>query len=656
MVSLFCMKDSPGTLYRPIVDPYEIRVLEIKPGSNDDLICCALHHCSLEFKEPPRKLTRNLELLESGPATVPQTKFGLLMNDLTVPIWYTALSYTWGPAVFDMPITVDGYEKLITKSLYGALQHLRQPGHSVVLWIDQICIDQKNNDEKAQQIPLMSIIYTRAVNTIVWLGEGDANLADAFDFLNEVPDLILHASAIRCPEDFTRLCLPVPEATTWAGVWDLITRPWFQRLWIYQEVILSQDITIACGGEHKARTRINWDVFTSACLVLQESGVAQWLNLKFPGPDPFTQILRLFSDRQGYPATKEPWPEQWLISPALRSARQSLCYDPRDKIYGLLGMIEIENNWIKISYHDSYKYSNLYHDVVVGLLKRNTAPLKSMLNSIDHEPLEGCPSWVPDWSKPRETAALGYESSSANVYNASGADKVYKFLKHPTDYQIVGPNSNALHIEGKVFDTIAVMSDVLSGSDIVLPLSANKDWIHCIEFVSSQFETAYPSAHGSVFTAFWHTMVAGKASSGMHPCPDTFAEIFSLLLDETTGRSPSLPGQTYSPRQMRPLGKGKLTIASLESRQPKKTFEEIKMAMRKPLKGRRLVKTERGYLGLVPRYSRVGDKIGIVKGCWMPYALREDISGEGWSVVGETFVEGVMRGEEADGMDKIVLV
>ncbi|KAK0739907.1 heterokaryon incompatibility protein-domain-containing protein [Apiosordaria backusii] len=540
-------KNSHKTLYQPILDPYEIRVLEIKPGSNDEPIQCCLHRCSLEFKERPRQVVRNSETspLKSRLMAVPQSKFGLLMHDLAKPIWYTSLSYTWGPPVFDMAIKVDGHEKLVT-SRY------------------QICIDQTNKNEKAQQIPLVSTIYTRAINTIVWLGDGDSNMAAAFDFLNGVPDLIQHTSAIRCPEDFERLSLPHPDSATWKGVWDLVRRPWFQRLWIYQEVILSQDITIACGGPHKARTRMNWDIFAGACLALQESGITQ-----------------------------------------------SLCYDPQDKIYGLLGMIEIKNSWIKISYHDSYTYPSLYHDVVVGLLQRNTSPLNGVLNSIDHEPLGGCPSWVPDWSKPRETVALGYESSTTNVYNVE------------------------LHIEGRVFDTIAVLSDVLADPNIVQPLSANKDWIHCIDFVARHFQTAYPSSHGSVFTAFWHTTVVGKDSSGMHPCLDSFAEIFSLLLDETTGRSPSLPGQTYSPRQLRPRGKGKLTLASLESRQPKKTFEEIRVAMREPLKGRRLVKTERGYIGLVSRYARVGDGIGIVKG-WLLDALcsedcwrRESVKGCG---------------------------
>ncbi|KAK4203810.1 HET-domain-containing protein [Triangularia verruculosa] len=564
-------KTSSGTLYQPIVDPYEIRVLEIKPGSNDDPIHCSLHHCSLEFKEIPREMIYISEtsLLKTRHVATPQNKFGLLMNDLTKPIWYTALSYTWGLPVFDMVIKVDGHEKLVTKSLYGALQHLRQPGHSVVLWIEQICIDQDNKEEKAQQIPLMSTIYTRAINTMVWLGEGDADLAAAFDFVKDVPDLIQHSSAIRCPEDFERLCLPHPDSPTWKGVWDLVSRPWFQRLWIYQEVILSRDIILACGGPQKTKTRMSWDIFSGACLTIQEGGITQWLNLKHS----MTRV-----------------PEHWLIHPSLRSARQTLCYDARDKIYGLLGLIEIKDNWIKINYHDHYTYPSLYHDVVVGLLKRNMAPLKVILNSIDHEPLGGrCPSWVPDWSKPLETTALGYESSTTNVYNVCGAANPQKHPRYPTGYQILGPNNNELHIEGKVFDTITALSEDFTG---------------------------------------------------MQPCPESFAEIFSLLLDETTGKSPSLPGQTYSPRQLRPLGKGKLTMASLESRQPKRTFEEIRVAMRKALRGRRLVRTERGYMGLVPRCARVGDKVGIIKGCWTPFVLR----GEGSVGGGGGFYRGGYEG------------
>lgn len=59
---------------------------------------------------------------------------------------------------------------------------------------------------------------------------------------------------------------------------------------------------------------------------------------------------------------------------------------------------------------------------------------------------------------------------------------------------------------------------------------------------------------------------------------------------------------------------------------------------------------------MFPRYARVGDKIGVLKGCWTPYVLRGDGEENRWEVVGEAFVEGVMRGEEVSGMGNIVLV
>lgn len=63
-----------------------------------------------------------------------------------------------------------------------------------------------------------------------------------------------------------------------------------------------------------------------------------------------------------------------------------------------------------------------------------------------------------------------------------------------------------------------------------------------------------------------------------------------------------------------------------------------------------------GIWGLFLWYVWVGDKIGVVKGCWILYVLRGDGEENRWEVVGEVFVEGVMRGEEVSGMGNIVFV
>lgn len=108
------------------------------------------------------------------------------MNDLTVPISYTALSYTWGEPKFDAKFECDGCVKMITRSLESALRHFRQEDRSVVLWVDQICIDQENFEEKGQQIPLMSRIYELAVNTAIWLGDADDDSDSAMRLLKNI--------------------------------------------------------------------------------------------------------------------------------------------------------------------------------------------------------------------------------------------------------------------------------------------------------------------------------------------------------------------------------------------------------------------------------------------------------------------------------------
>ena len=55
-------------------------------------------------------------------------------------------------------------------SLYYALHHLRQPDQSRYLWIDAICINQEDLDERSQQVGLMRQIYSQASHVVVWLG------------------------------------------------------------------------------------------------------------------------------------------------------------------------------------------------------------------------------------------------------------------------------------------------------------------------------------------------------------------------------------------------------------------------------------------------------------------------------------------------------
>ena len=88
---------------------------------------------------------------------------------------YEALSWCWGtgPAEYAVQIQHKGvtYKKKVKKELALALKYLRLPYQTRTLWIDAICIDQDDNEERNQQVQMMARIYTRAKEVCIWLGE-----------------------------------------------------------------------------------------------------------------------------------------------------------------------------------------------------------------------------------------------------------------------------------------------------------------------------------------------------------------------------------------------------------------------------------------------------------------------------------------------------
>jgi Heterokaryon incompatibility protein (HET) len=101
------------------------------------------------------------------------------------PIEFIALSYTWGEDGPSFPITLNGQKLFITMSLAKALYYIYSNRATRPIWIDQISIDQSNKDEKNFQVPLMSKIYSKANEVLIWLGEsadGSDELMDALSF------------------------------------------------------------------------------------------------------------------------------------------------------------------------------------------------------------------------------------------------------------------------------------------------------------------------------------------------------------------------------------------------------------------------------------------------------------------------------------------
>jgi hypothetical protein len=118
-----------------------------------------------------------------------------MIADIADPPPYTALSYVWGDVSNPIPITLDKKNIRVTQNLHRALQRFRKT--TVLLWVDAICINQQDLDEKNVQVNMMAKIYVKAASVAVWLGPDEHN--DAKELSEDVEKTVKYA--VRVIED-----------------------------------------------------------------------------------------------------------------------------------------------------------------------------------------------------------------------------------------------------------------------------------------------------------------------------------------------------------------------------------------------------------------------------------------------------------------------
>ncbi|KAF2259490.1 HET-domain-containing protein [Lojkania enalia] len=174
---------------------------------------------------------------------------------------FEALSYAWGEPRFthsiklgkqmlDFPESAskngEFHDFPVTHTLYCALKQLRFETKPRRLWIDAVCIDQNNIEERNQQVPIMGKVYSSAISVLVWLGDYtepmfqdstklcEKSVSAAFKYVAKLSSYGLNLAELPLLPSLhvSNLVLEV--------LMDIYRRPWFQRLWVLQEVILPQ--------------------------------------------------------------------------------------------------------------------------------------------------------------------------------------------------------------------------------------------------------------------------------------------------------------------------------------------------------------------------------------------------------------------------------
>ncbi|KLU91808.1 hypothetical protein MAPG_10756 [Magnaporthiopsis poae ATCC 64411] len=175
---------------------------------------------------------------------------------------YEALSYVWGSSEDKRSIYIDGVEQPVPKHLHHALSRLRDCFVERVLWIDAICINQNDEEEKGQQLQLMAKIYAKASRVIVWLVDPPKDAPDKTDPAadDQVDNGDQALEAIRAAAKERRVDSTMDQRI----IRTLLERKWFQRIWAFQEVAAARHILIKSGS-----TEIEGDAFCKGLSVLR---------------------------------------------------------------------------------------------------------------------------------------------------------------------------------------------------------------------------------------------------------------------------------------------------------------------------------------------------------------------------------------------------
>lgn len=254
---------------------------------------------------------------------------------------YTAVSYTWGIDNPTETIQLNGRPFRVRPNLWSCLYYLileaKKGNRWTHLWVDAICIDQTNDQERNAQVRLMDEIYRNASCVSVWLGLAPA--ADEYMHNRHGPIKIFDQEPFDWDEEMARLA----------------SRPYWSRFWVIQEFLLGEQVELYCSGN-----RIEWSLFQD--ILGNKAGVNLLSDTPqgamFRAPTNLQPAVSLLVGRH-----PDRHPEFLLpLHELLLRHRRSECKDPRDRVFALLGLITTEERGFLERVFPNYTLS---HEVVV---------------------------------------------------------------------------------------------------------------------------------------------------------------------------------------------------------------------------------------------------------------------------------------------------
>ncbi|KAE8447416.1 hypothetical protein EG329_010830 [Mollisiaceae sp. DMI_Dod_QoI] len=606
---------------------------------------------------------------------------------------FTALSYVWGSSDLTARIWVDDQTISITDNLNVALKRFRLQDAPRLIWADGICIDQKNIPERNSQVKLMTSLYRRAGQTVAWLGEGDRDTAEAMSELVEIADSATNFNAsqrgIRLPfkigdiemtEDVASALLLKAGAK---GVQSFYERSWFIRVWVIQESVVSQKLTMFCGA-----TELEWDIFAAATALLHNAAallVSKYSIPMFRAVDNALElVLARAIDEVSAGARRfkiEDNPSPWSLDMDIHIAdsvlnqrdtvadpkesivtfghsaedfwervwrfRRWQCSDDRDRVIGMMGFLP----WsVPIKFTPDYSktvvevYTAFSHALlniqamdllmVAGIRDRIVPATSTGPGSVNVEH-DTCPSWVPELRLSKlnahETASWRHPMHSHMQYR--------HMIDVPHIREAESPYSRKLVLEG-------IRLGLVSGVAWLTEPFSMQAVIKTLNFLWEMYREV---AQGEKYHLTGEDHI------------EALAKTLGIILPSDEDESPGYPDPKVISRLQELLDRGDAVLAHLnaaigdrEHRRPPEAEDDKEMIrllnhVLETLSKHTFFVTKNGYMGLSPGSGTVMlyDNLvtfhgsGAVFGLRRPTTSVEDVNSR--QLVGHCYLHGFME-------------
>lgn len=600
-------EDSPVTLtaqaappsnreyeHRRLPTPTSIRILELQPGSGTSTLRC------------------KLSVVERGHAQP-----------------YEAISYCWGSSENTRIIYCEGKKLRVTLNLRDVLWRIRDSVDVKLLWADAVCINQNDNEERANQVKQMGSIYADAVRVLVWLDVPNAKFGD-FDYLF---DLDINNPRVGVNADVGRVSLLLEEYVSKLEAADLHTEgldpdsnmvahafshlldsPWFTRLWVVQEVGLARSVVAMFGDTSIDFVDLIRFILRIECrtLLIDKLGLVTaakaYIFTTFPA-----RSIELAGEIE----------EDWDFLELMEVTRSQKASDHRDYVYALLGhpcaMIDGESIVVP---NYNIKIHDLLFDITIKLMRStNSLRVLSAVQQNDDWLSKGS-SWIPTWNRDTVVTSLGvsrecyYDVSydtSAGIAPRWELEKATKILK----------------VDGFVVDSIVdvISTQEYDEDDNLVPKPIDQVITETFALPS---RVSIPALDNLL--EIGHTITVGYSNDKPANFFPAFAAFRLHLIKEAYNQG------RFIPMDLAPEGNTKLRKSAAGE-----DIDGIYWSASRFCTGRKVFSTKSGRLGLGPSGLKEGDICCVLFGASVPFILRP--IGSVYKLVGEAYIFGVMKGE-----------